>query len=84
MASSSKPRTSIAILLGAALALGTGGGCASAFAKPVARSIRIGRAPALPHGARAIAPLAAETQLRLTVALRSQDPSGLSGFAEAV
>ncbi|HTA05313.1 MAG TPA: S53 family peptidase [Solirubrobacteraceae bacterium] len=83
MASAGKLRTAIPILLGAVLGLGLG--TTPALAGDTApRSLRVGHAPSLPHGSRVLAPLAAETQLQLTVALRSQDPSGLAGFAEAV
>ncbi len=85
MASSSKITATITrCLLGAALALCLCPGAASALAGPAARSLPVGHAPSLPRGARVLAPLDAEKQLQLTIALRSQDPSGLSGFAEAV
>ncbi|HEY2717982.1 MAG TPA: S53 family peptidase, partial [Solirubrobacteraceae bacterium] len=56
----------------------------SVLAAPAPHSVRIGHAPSLPHGAQALAPVASGKQLQLTVALKSQDPSGLAGFAEAV
>jgi subtilase family serine protease len=82
LAGSRRIRAAVAILLGAALALVAGGACAFASAAP--DSLRVGHAPALPRGARTLAPLAAGRQLQLTVALKSQDPAGLDGFAEAV
>jgi len=78
-------RIAVPALLGAALACAAPAASTEpALAAATPHSVRIGRAPALPHSARATAPLADGTQLLLTVALRSQDPDGLAGFAEAV
>jgi hypothetical protein len=49
-----------------------------------AQTVRVGAAPTLPSGARVTAALPAAKPLRLTIALKSQDPSGLASFAGEV
>jgi subtilase family serine protease len=46
--------------------------------------VRVGSSPVLPAGVRVQGALAGSTPLKLTVALRSQDASGLQSFAAAV
>jgi subtilase family serine protease len=48
------------------------------------QAVRVGASPRLPKDARKLAPLAASKPLKLTVALKSQDPTGLARFAEEV
>jgi subtilase family serine protease len=49
-----------------------------------AQGVRVGAAPPLPSGARTTAAVPAAKPLRLTVALKSQDPDGLASFAGEV
>ncbi|MGH2893509.1 MAG: S53 family peptidase, partial [Solirubrobacteraceae bacterium] len=64
--------------------------CALALAVliPVAAArasvIRVGRAPAVPAGARFVGSVPAATPLHITVALRPRDPSALVAYARAV
>jgi len=48
------------------------------------QTVRVGTAPTLPSGAQAIGAIPAAKPIRLTVALKPQDPSGLASFAEEV
>ena len=77
--------------LQAVLSLSTAGLAAFALAVPGAfaaatptRTARVGVAPTLPADAQRIGAVPAAKQLRLTVALVSQDPSGLASFASEV
>jgi subtilase family serine protease len=56
----------------------------STAAASQSQGVRVGRAPLLPHGAQATVPVVEGKQLQITVALKSQDPSGLAKLAEAV
>jgi subtilase family serine protease len=56
----------------------------AATASPPPQAVRVGAAPTLPSGARATAALPATKPLRLTVALKSQDPGELASFAGEV
>ena len=47
-------------------------------------AVRLGKAPPLPSGAQDVTPLSATKQLELTVALKSQNPTGLADFANGV
>jgi subtilase family serine protease len=59
-------------------------GAGAAAASPAASMKAVGSAPRLPAGARILGPAAASTTLRITVALRSQDPAGLQRLAQQV
>jgi hypothetical protein len=48
------------------------------------QAVRVGTTPPLPSGAQTIGAMPAAKPIRLTVALKSQDPSGLAAFAEEV
>ncbi len=48
------------------------------------RSIRVGDAPALPSGARALGAVAAAAELHVTLALEPRDPAALASYAQAV
>ncbi len=48
------------------------------------RLVRVGSTASIPSGARALGAVPSTTPLRLTVALRPQDPSGLQAFATSV
>jgi subtilase family serine protease len=72
-------RTAIATLASFALV------ASSAAAAPASPQIvRIGAAPTLPSGARTTAAVPPAKPLKLTVALKSQDPSGLADLASEV
>ncbi len=53
-------------------------------AAAAAGPVRLGTAPAVPADAHTAGALATSTSVRVTVTLRSRDPSGLASFAEAV
>jgi subtilase family serine protease len=76
-----RTRSASALPIAALFAAGVLGGTAHA-ATP--QTVRVGKAPALPSSAQAIGPLPAAQRLQLTVALKSQDASGLASYAEAV
>ncbi len=65
----------------AGLALATPGALAES---PPAQAVRVGAAAALPAGAQPLGAVPAEKPLKLTVALASQDPSGLAELASEV
>jgi subtilase family serine protease len=56
---------------------------ASSSAGPAA-PIRVGSAPLLARGAKAVGALPADVRLHLTVVLKGRDPAGLTAFAHAV
>ncbi len=49
-----------------------------------ARSVRVGVAPALPSGARALGAVQDETRLHVTLALEPRNPAALASYAQAV
>jgi subtilase family serine protease len=69
---------------GLALALCASASSSAAAAEGPSQAVRVGSAPALPSGARSVAPLPGAKALQLTVALKSQDPVGLANLAGAV
>jgi pro-kumamolisin-like protein/putative Ig domain-containing protein/subtilase family protein len=76
--------------MAAGSSIATRAACALAVAMllPVAAagaaSVRVGRAPAVPAGARFVGHVPAATRLRVTVALRPRDPAALAAYARAV
>ncbi len=73
----------VVALLGARAADGVAaGGPARGGGRPA--RVRVGSAPAIPHGARRLGALPKTRPLRLTVALTPQDPSALQSYAQAV
>ncbi len=78
--------------MGALLGVQAADGVASSRASVVGAStravgpgrLRVGSAPAIPHGARRLGALPATRALRLTVALTPQDPAALQTYAQAV
>jgi subtilase family serine protease len=70
-----------ATAVGVPIALGATSATSAAASSP---RIAVGAAARLPHGARVGHALPAGQRLRLTIALKPRDPSGLSAFATAV
>jgi kumamolisin len=69
----------------AALPLATPGSFAEAAPAPVpGQTVRVGSAPAVPANSRTLRAVPAAKPLKLTVALVSQNPSGLAEFASEV
>ena len=71
----------LAALAGCALAAAPAAAAAAAASPQV---VRVGATPALPQGAQVIGAVPASKQLQLTVALESQDPSGLESLATSI
>ncbi len=76
------------LTVAAAVALGvTGVGSAGTFAATLqgaATAVRVGVAPAAPHGATRTAPPSGDTTLHLDVELTPRDPAGLNAFVAGV
>jgi subtilase family serine protease len=71
----------VAVVALTACLLGASGASAATGS---AQGVRVGAAPPLPSGAHTTAAVPAAKPLRLTVALKSQDPDGLASFAGEV
>src|SRR5690348_10850148 len=72
-----------AVALAVALTVAAGSGT-GALASLRVRLAPVSPAPALPAGARVLGPAAASARLRVTIALRSADPGGLTRLARQV